>query len=79
MFLIGAATRQQHQRERHADNLNFTRTTRDMLDSFTGYGGDSEMKNAVKLPRQVYAKWESDNNPQSEAAQRTLFDMLEDA
>lgn len=48
-----------------------------ILDWLTRHGGDSEIKNAAKLAKQLYERWMAANEPKV-TVQRTLFDELED-
>lgn len=81
MFLVGACY------ENSGINVNETLNnpnfpphpaTQDILDWFTRHGGDSEMKNAARLAKQLYGKWVASNKPKVEAVQRNLFDMLDE-
>lgn len=79
MFLIGACY--ENSGIRVNDTLNSERfiphpATRDILDWFTRHGGDALMKDAAKLAKQLYTKWEAANQPKVQAAQRT-FDFAD--
>lgn len=79
MFLIGACY--ENSGIRVQDTLNSERflphpATGDVIDWFTRHGGDSKMKDAAKLAKQLYSKWVASNQPKIKAAQRT-FDFAE--
>ena len=80
MFLIGACYENSGISVNETlNNPNFTPhpATQDILDWFTRHGGDAQMKNAARLAKQLYGKWEASNKPKVEAVQRSLFDMLD--
>jgi hypothetical protein len=79
MFLIGACYPNSGINVNDTlNNPNFLPhpATRDILDWFTRHGGDVPMKEAARLAKQLYGKWEANNKPKVEAAQRTLFDDM---
>ncbi len=80
MFLIGACY--ENSGIRVQDTLNSEKfiphpATSDIIDWFTRHGGDSQMKDAAKLAKQLYTKWVASNEPKIKAAQRT-FDFAEE-
>ena len=82
MFLIGACYPESGINVNDTlNNPNFLPhpATRDILDWFTRHGGDVPMKDAARLAKNLYGKWEANNKPKIVAVQRTLFDdMLEE-
>lgn len=81
MFLIGACY--ENSGIRVQDTLNNDKfiphpATGDIIDWFTRHGGDSQMKSAARLAKQLYTKWVAANEPKVKAAQRT-FDFAEEA
>jgi len=79
MFLIGACYPESGINVNDTlNNPNFLPhpATGDILDWYTRHGGDAPMKDAARLARQLYGKWEANNKPKVAAAQRTLFDDM---
>ena len=77
MFLIGACYPESGINVNDTlNNPNFLPhpATRDILDWFTRHGGDVPMKDAARLAKNLYGKWEANNKPKIIAVQRTLFD-----
>ena len=75
MFLIGACY--ENSGIRVQDTLNSEKfiphpATGDVIDWFTRHGGDSQMKDAAKLAKQLYTKWVASNQPKVKAAQLTF-------
>lgn len=80
MFLIGACY--ENSGIRVQDTLNNDKfiphpATGDIIDWFTRHGGDSQMKAAARLAKQLYTKWVAANEPKVKAAQRT-FDFADE-
>jgi len=81
MFLIGACYAESGINVNDTlNNPNFVPhpATAGILDWFTRHGGDSAMKDAARLAKQLYGKWEANNKPKVEAVQRSLFDLLDE-
>ncbi|MCZ2340442.1 MAG: hypothetical protein LC104_01440 [Bacteroidales bacterium] len=81
MFLIGACYPDSGINVNDTlNNPNFVPhpATGQLLDWFTRHGGDPAMKDAARLAKQLYGKWEASNKPKVEAVQRTLFDLVEE-
>ena len=79
MFLIGACYPESGINVNDTlNNPNFVPhpATRDILDWFGRRGGDVPMKEAARLAKQLYGKWEANNKPKVVAAQRMLFDDM---
>jgi hypothetical protein len=79
MFLVGACY--ENSGIRVQDTLNspsFTPhpATGDILDWLTRHGGNSEIKNAAMLAKQLYNSWLAQNKPKVEV-QRKMFDLEE--
>jgi putative DNA methylase len=82
MFLIGAC--HENSGIRVQDTLNSEKfiphpATGDVIDWFTRHGGDSQMKDAARLAKQLYTKWVAANQPKVKAAQRTFDFAAEEA
>lgn len=80
MFLIGACY--ENSGIRVQDTLNNDKfiphpATGDIIDWFTRHGGDTQMKAAARLAKQLYTKWVASNQPKVKAAQRT-FDFADE-
>ena len=80
MFLIGACY--ENSGIRVQDTLNSTSfiphpATGDIVDWLTRHGGNSDIKNAAMLAKQLYNNWQAKNKPQVEV-QRKMFDLVED-
>ena len=79
MFLVGACY--ENSGIRVQDTLNSTTfvphpATGDILDWLTRHGGDSDIKNAAMLAKQLYNNWQAKNKPKVEV-QRKMFDLDE--
>ncbi len=82
MFLIGACYENSGINVSETlNNPNFSPhpATGDIIDWFTRHGGDSQMKDAAKLAKQLYSKWVASNQPKIKAAQRTFDFANEEA
>ncbi len=80
MFLIGACYPNSGIRVQDTlDSPNFKPhpATPGILDWLTRHGGDSEIKTAARLAKQLYERWMAANESKV-TVQRTLFDELED-
>jgi putative DNA methylase len=80
MFLVGACYPDSGIRVQDTlDSPNFKPhpATPGILDWLTRHGGDSNIKTAARLAKQLYERWMAANEPKV-TVQRTLFDELED-
>jgi hypothetical protein len=81
MFLIGACYPDSGINVNDTlNNPNFVPhpATRDILDWFTRHGGDVPMKDAARLAKQLYGKWEANNKPKVKEVQRDYWDLLDE-
>ena len=79
MFLIGACYPDSGINVNETlNNPNFVPhpATGQLLDWFTRHGGDAPLRDAARLAKQLYGKWEASNKPKVDAVQRTLFDLV---
>jgi putative DNA methylase len=75
MFLIGACYENSGIRVQDtlsSDKFNPHPATGDVIDWLTRHGGDSQMKEAARLAKQLFKKWEAANEPKVKAAQQTF-------
>lgn len=80
MFLVGACYPESGIRLQDTlDSPNFKPhpATPGILDWLTRHGGDSDIKTAARLAKQLYERWMAANEPKV-TVQLTLFDELED-